>query len=316
MKGPFFICILLRTRHFPAETLATSESAAPLFEGVFTDTKEDLPATWQWPGLWSINVPVLILLWHLLFAQSFHIWLNGYHFFATAGLAWIFVAAERWIFFFRLRPEAATTLSGDAAEQKGRMVRICLLIGAGILLISFVEARTREVAGILLWSSLGGAYLVGLRLAPVQMGEFLPREMGLAVYLSGTTALFVWANAGFPLVRLLLPAMLFLLLLFYYFCLVSRWAKPLLPTLSTGAMLEGPGSVIYRSVPFLLMAAAATFLLFNQDRAANTLLLSIGVSALILLLLDFWQRFLPHRAARILADVALLSPAVPLVVGP
>lgn len=283
---------------------------------MFPDLKDDLPPTWQWPGLWSVNLPVLALLWHALFAHSFHIWLSGYHLFATAGLVWTFAAAERWIYFFRLHQgPPSEILAGDVIEQRDRMVRLCLLIVAGLLLIALFGARTREVGGMLIWSSLGGVYLVATRLAPERAGEFLPREMALAAYLAGTSVLFIWANAAFPPMRLLLPALLFLLLLFYYFCLIGSWANPLLPPLPTGPMLEGSAGAIYRGVPLLLIVAALVFVLFNRDVGTNPLFLSIGVSATILLLLDFWQRFLSKAAARLLADTALLAPALPLAIG-
>ncbi len=59
----------------------------------------------------------------------------------------------------------------------------------------------------------------------------------------------------------------------------------------------------------------ALFVLFNRDTGTHPLYLSLGASAMILLLLDFWQGSLAKPAARVLADVALLTPAIPLLVG-
>lgn len=283
---------------------------------MFTDEEADLPAPWQWPGLWSLNLPCLVVVWQMLFAKSFHVWLGSFHFFTAAALAWAFLAGDRWIYFFRLRKDIGEQLLPAAAlaEQPGRMVRICILVVLGLVLIGILRTNTREFAGMLIWSSLGGGYLLGVRSAPARTMEFLPREIATALYLAGVTALFIWANGAFPPIHLLLPALLFLLLLFYYFCLVSAWAKPLLAEGGAGACLEGSLVSLYRGAPLVLIFAAAALVFIVPGVEAATPILTIAVSATVLLLLDIWQPWLSRRAARILADVALLTPLVPLVV--
>lgn len=250
----------------------------------------------------------------MLFAQSFHVWLGGYHIAAAAALAWAFLATERWIFFFRLR-DGTEDDSRQAAEQRTSMVRICLLIVAGLVLVAFFRAHTREIAGMLIWTSLGGAYLLGIRLKPEQVGEILPREMALAIYLAGTVVLFTWASAAFAVTEILLPGMLFLLLLFYYFSLAVLWAKPLAPPPSTGPLFESPLGMAFRAVPVSLIFAGVFLAFLGPAMAADRLLITVGVSGLILVMLDVWQDSLDKAAARILADVALLTPVIPLLVG-
>jgi hypothetical protein len=282
---------------------------------VSIDQPSGNPAPWQWPGLWSLNLPVLIVLWQLFFAQTFHVWLGGYHFAAAAGLVWLFVGAERWTFFFRLRQPARPPASCDLEEQRLAMIRIGLLVVVGLVLMAIFRAHTREVAGMLIWSSLGGLYLLGLRLKPSLTNETLPREMAYAIYLSGTGFLMVWANAAFRPLELILPSLLFLLLLFYYFALVATWAQSLVPATSTGTLFESPLGLVFRVVPLGLIFGGVALALMSPAVAANQVLLTLGVSALTLLMVDMWQHSLPKATLRLLADAALLAPVVPMLIA-
>lgn len=296
------------------ENLASGESAKATWAAVSTDDQPGCPAPWQWPGLWSLNLPVLLVLWQMLFAQTFHVWLGGYHFAAAGALVWTFAATERWIFVFRLKRRDGEPLSPDLIDQRSALVRICLLVGAGLVLVAVFRANVREVAGMMIWTALGGAYLVGLRLRPGPVNEFLPREMAYAAYLSGVGFLFVWANGAFPPWELVLPALLFMVLLFYYFSLVVTWSKSSVPVPAGGALFDSPLGLAFRLVPLTLIFGGAFLAWITPAVVADQVLLTIAVSGLILLLLDLWKHSLSHSASRLLADVALLAPAIPILI--
>lgn len=276
------------------------------------DENAGSPAPWQWPGLWSLNQPALVVLWLLLFAQTFHVWLGLYHYATAAALAWMFVATERWLFFFRLRANAEEETAA-LSEQRAAMIRICLLLIVGLVLVAGLRASPRETGGILIWSSLGGGYLLALRLYPATMSEILPREMALAIYLAGTVVLFVWAGAVFAPNEVLLPGFLLVLLLFYYFSLLVTWSRPWVPAPITGALFDGPLGIGFRTIPVVLIAAGVLLAVSMPLVAGDTLLMTIGVSVLILVMLDIWKKFLSAAAARIFADVAMLTPMLPLL---
>lgn len=280
-----------------------------------TDQSSGDPPPWQWPGLWSLNLPVVIVLWQLFFAQSFHVWQGGYHMAAVAGLVWAFAGAERWIFFFRLREGILDSPASEWEDQSAALIRIALLVVAGLVLVAIFRANTREVAGMLIWSSLGGAYLLGLRLKPDLINESLPPEMAYAIYGSGTAFLMVWANGAFGPLELLLPALLFLLLLFYYFALVATWAKPLVPAGSAGTLFDSPFGLLFRAVPLSLLFGGLVLAFMSPVIAANQILLALGVSGLTLFLLDIWQHSLSRFSARLLADLALMAPVLPLLIA-
>lgn len=283
---------------------------------VFTDDKGELPPRWQWPGLWSVNLPILVILWQSLFARAFYVPLTDYHYFATAALTWIFVALERWICFFRQPLPAGTEAPApDLTEERGQLLRICGIVLLSLAIATFFRATSSETAGILILTSLGGLYLVCLAAAPRLTTEYLPREMALPGYLAGALALFIWANSAFSPMRVLLPVLLFLLLLFYYICLVASWGKRQVPApLATGALLAGPLGTLYRALPLGLIFAGAALSLLGRSLQGDPILLSLGVSGLILLLLDRWSPALGGVSQRILADAALLTPALPLLI--
>lgn len=277
--------------------------------------KGKLPPPWQWPGLWTLNLPALAVTWQVLFAHAFSVQLALYHHLVLAGLVWVFVVLERWIFCFRLHPGV---LKGtrDPAElqiQSGSILRIGGVVLFAIACTLYYRSSVREAAGTLLLSSAGGAYLLSLFRQTQPEGDYLPREMILAGFISAAVFLFIWANAVFSPMKILLPGLLFLLLLFYYFCLVARWTKPLLPSIQGTSLLETQLGGLYRGLPLFMIFAGAALALVAGDLTSNTLLLAIAVSALILLLLEAWQPYLSRQQARGFADLALLAPLVPIL---
>jgi hypothetical protein len=123
----------------------------------------------------------------------------------------------------------------------------------------------------------------------------------------------IWANSAFPPFRLLLPALLLLLLFFYHLALVGRWSSALLPLQQGSALLNTPLGVIYRVLPLTMIFAGAALALVTRGFLADPLLLSLGMSGLLLLLLDAWEKDLPKARARLFADLSLATPLLPLV---
>src|SRR5690606_21917713 len=135
-------------------------------------------------------------------------------------------------------------------------------------------------------------------------------------FLAGAATLFIWARAAFPQARYLLPAMLYVLLLFCHLRLTGSWTRSLAPVASdSAASMEKELQLIARMIAGFLVVLAFAFPFVTDDRAMLSPVVSVGVSALILLLLECWSASLARPAARVLADVALLSPVVPLAIG-
>src|SRR5690606_18066960 len=193
-----------------------------------------------------------------------------------------FLAAERWIFCFKLQPEILRQSETPAKlqHQRGSILRIGgVVLFALICIVAIRSAKTslREVAGVLLLTSAGGAYLLALLRHRRANHEYFPREMVLAVYISGATGLFLWAHAVFSPIKILLPALLFLLLLFYYLCLAAHWAKTLLPLAHGASLLETPLGGYCRTLPLAMIFAGATLSIAAPGFSGDPLLLSLGV---------------------------------------
>jgi len=87
-----------------------------------------------------------------------------------------------------------------------------------------------------------------------------------------------------------------------------------MPAFANEPILEGTGGNIFRAIPIFLIAATVLLLVFNEDSTLDTLFISIGISALILLLLDAWPSPMAKPAKRIFADLAMVTPALPLLI--
>lgn len=279
------------------------------------DAKAVIPPAWQWPGRWALNLPVMAVVWQALFARTFFIDLAAYHYFSTLGLVWLVIAGERWLFHFRLRPSILPQLgsAADMKEQREMMLRLAWIVALALTAVALFRYNSRETAGILILSSAGGGYLLAMARSSDTSAELLPRELVLSGLVTAAAVLFIWANTAFPPMRLLLPALLFLLLLFYYFCLIGQWSVSLLPAPQGVPLLQTSVGPLYRTLPLTMIFTGAAMALVTRTMAGDPLLLALGVSAILLLLLEYWAPKLSALQARLFADLALLTPLVPLL---
>jgi len=114
--------------------------------------------------------------------------------------------------------------------------------------------------------------------------------------------------------RILLPLLLFVLLFFYYLCIVARWSGDFLPRPGGAALLDTPLGDLYRALPVAMIFAGTALALLTRTVAGDSLLLALGLSAFVLLMLEWWERDLPRANKRLFADLAMLTPAIPLLV--
>jgi 4-hydroxybenzoate polyprenyltransferase len=182
------------------------------------------------------------------------------------------------------------------------------------LTLSLLGLTHREwKAGLLLLGPVV-AYLLSHQLLHRASRWRLPKELCVAALLAAGAAVFIAARPEAHLRAMAVPLAIFALLCLSNCALISVWEDEV--DRSQGqtslALQFVRGAAFSRTLPWLLSAlcAAAWFCAGERSRAAAACGAASGV---LLGLTDLAERRIGRTLARVLADVAVATPAVPLV---
>ncbi len=275
------------------------------------------PRWWQWPTVLSLDAPVVALLWQWLFAGAAGVALVPAARFVLAASVWLSYVGDRWIEGWRLAPARIRTVR-HAFYQRWRWPIAGL--GAVVLAADLAEAEhglapPDLIGGIVLLGAVL-AYLLSHQLLHRHQRWRLPKEACVALLLTAGTALFVLAAdpaAGRPLAGLLA---LFAGLCLANCALISVWEREV--DRSHGEVsLVGQfrrATAFARALPWLLALLAGGYSLAGPAGLRSGAACATA-SALLLGTVDRLEARLGRRAARVLADVVLMTPLLPLCWG-
>jgi len=259
----------------------------------------------------SLDAPVVVLGWQAVLAHVARVSLGWPHAFVLAASVWLAYAADRWIEGWRLEPDAIRT-ARHAFYQRRRWAIFALWFT--VLTADVVVALTRlplaefEAGWLLLPPVL--AYLLSHQLVHRDHAWRAPKEACVALLLGAGVALFPLAHPG-PYHRNLWPTLvLFVLLCFANCALISVWEREVDRSHGQTSLALQDGSAGW--IHFMPWIVAGLALIFGivADGNARTAAACAGGSGLLLAVVDLLHPRLGMRLARVLADVALLTPFV------
>jgi hypothetical protein len=271
------------------------------------------PRWWQWLTVLSLDAPAVALLWQGELARSFDIPLGIAPIFVLGASVWLAYAADRWIEGWRLAPDCVRTQRHHFYRRWRWPIALFWL---AVLAADFWEAsvgfsRREFEAG---WLLLGpvGAYLLSHQLIHRHHPWRLPKEVCVAALLGAGVALFLVASPH-AAASLAAPLALFMLLCFANCALISVWEHAVDRShgQTSFALQFQRGARISRALPWAIAAGSVAFW-FVAPAAAHPLALCAAASAVLLGVVDRLQSRLGWELARVLADLALMTPAVPL----
>jgi len=271
------------------------------------------PKWWQWPTVLSLDAPAVALLWQWLLARSAGTSLLAAPVFILGASVWLAYAADRWIEGWRLHPEHIRT-QRHHFYQSGRWPIGALW--AGVLIADVGTAigglRRRELlAGLLLLAPVC-AYLLSHQLVHRHRRWRAPKELCVATLLVGGVAVFIAApGRGSSLAA---PLALFGLLCFANCALISVWEDVVDQSHGQTSFSRQfrRGRSFSRALPW--GAAAFALCLGLRPPGPQTVVAACGLaSGLLLAGVDRAEGRLGRERARVLADVALMTPLVSLL---
>jgi hypothetical protein len=272
------------------------------------------PHWWQWPTVLSLDAPGVALLWQWLLARVARTPLAGHHFFILGAATWLVYAADRWIEGWRLAPEqVATQRHWFYQHRRWPVFWVWLGVLGTELAVAFLCLSSRELALGLLMVVPVLAYLFSHQLVHRGHPWRAPKELCVAALFAAGVSCFQLMRSPAALGALSVPLSLFGLLCLANCALISLWETEVDRTHGqTSLALQYPrGRRLVRALPWLLALAAAV-LAASETGPARAALFCAAASGGLLGAVDLGYVRCGRQLARVLADVALMTPLVPL----
>ena len=273
------------------------------------------PSWWQWPTVLSLDAPAVALSWQWLFARVARTPLAWHHVFILGAATWLAYAADRWIEGWQIAPERLRT-QRHWFYQRWRWPIFSMWLGvlATTLVISFTRLNSRELAAGFIVLAPVLVYLLSHQLAHRDHPWRAPKELCVALLFAAGVSCFQVARAPGALPALSIPLAIFGSLCLANCSLISFWEAEVDRTHGqTSLALQYPrGHRLVRALPWLLAALAAGFAACETG-AMRTAMFCAAASGGLLGAVDLAHIRCGRQLARVLADVSLLTPLMPLL---
>jgi hypothetical protein len=275
------------------------------------------PRWWQWPTVLSLDAPAVVIVWQWLLAALAGVPLRWPEVFVVGASVWMAYAADRWFEAARLPPATIRTARHRfyGSHRTGVAVTWSLVLVADVV-VAVAELSRRELAagGILLIPTL--LYVLSHQLVHRESRWRVPKEVCVAGLIAAGASVFVFAAPGVYVRPLLSAVALFSGLCFANMMLISSWEQAVDEMHGQDSLVRQfrHGVMVSRTLPLILTAIAAVGAepYFGIPAVAAH---CVAASGLLLALIDHYERKLGWPVARVLADVVLLTPLLPLLRG-
>jgi hypothetical protein len=270
---------------------------------------------WLWPTILSLDAPAVAVLWQGVIARSASVRNSPPEMAVLGASVWLAYSADRWIEGWRLLPENIRT-HRHRFHQKWRWPILAVWIV--VLIADVLEAirglSAAEFKGGVLVLLPVAAYLLSHQLAHRKNRWRAPKEVCVALLLGAGAAAFATSRPGADLRGMAAPLALFVMLCFSNCALISVWEDEV--DRSHGqdslALQFGHAPALSLALPWVI-AALAGAVLFAPFPHAREAAACAACSGILLGIVDMAELRLGRVAARVLADVALMTPAAVLL---
>ena len=268
---------------------------------------------WQWPTVLSIDAPVVAVLWQLLLARVAAVDLGWAPPVVLALSVWLAYAADRWIEGWRLDAGVIRTPRHQFYQHyRWPVAAVWMMALVADVAIAFARLDARDIAAGLLVIAAVAMYLLSHQLVHRDRAWRAPKELCVAALLAAGAVVFVTRTPQPG--ALTMPLALFALLCFTNCALISVWERDVdrAHGQTSLALGESNHERLIRQLPLMIavLAAAASIPGHGAARDAAT---AAAASAILLALVDRIERRAGRQPARVLADIALMTPAIALL---
>lgn len=270
---------------------------------------------WQWPTVLSLDAPLVAVLWQDVLARGAGVALGAAPRFVLGASVWLSYVGDRWFEGWRVSPQNLLT-PRHWIYRRWRwpvMAIGSLMIAADVAVARLGLSRLDFDAGLMLLGAVL-AYLLSHQAMHRRVAWRLPKELCVGLLFGAGAALFILPGRPGALGAIAAPLACFAGLCFANCALISVWERDLdLRRGETSLSRQfARGEPLSRALPWVLLvvSAAAAAGLGPSQRPA---LACAAAASALLGAVDRLESRLGRQAARVLADLVLMTPIVPLV---
>ena len=253
------------------------------------------------------------MLWQALIAR-----IGGIHLawppVAVLGLSvWLAYAADRWIEGWRLDPQSIRTPRHYFYHRYRWPVAVVWMAAlVADVAIAFTRLSSFHlVAGFVLLAAVA-AYLLSHQFVHRDRPWRLPKEVCVAILLTAGVAVFLIQSPR--LSDVMTPLAWFALLCFANCSLISVWERHVDRAHGQTSLVvhSSANTRAIRRLPWVIVMLAGLALAVDSGAATRVATGCAGASALLLAAIDGAEAHTGRQLARVLADLALMTPAAAL----
>jgi len=254
------------------------------------------------------------LLWQGLFAQSIGATLRAPHALVLGASVWLAYVADRWIEGWRLT-QVCTERHFFYQRRRWPVAVVWLAVLISDVSVALGNLRAPELGAGLLLLAFVLLYLFSHQLIHRHHGWRAPKEICVAVLMGGGVALFPLLQSSVLRGPAIPPLVLFMLLCFVNCVLISAWECEVdeRQGQTSIALQFRRGAAFSTVAPWALAGLATVVLAIDGHEPTRTAFACAIASSVLLGAIDVLEGHWGRRLARVLADVALMSPVAPLL---
>ena len=281
---------------------------------------------WLWWNILSLDAPMVGIGWALAFARCAGVAVTGAEITALGLVVWLIYTVDR------LLDGRTSAMQGDAGAFGSPLQQRHFFHRSHARAIAWVAAGVGAFTAMLVFTQIGGQILkpavpVGvvlvLYMAWVHLGRGrilagLPKEVAVGGIFAAGVVLPAWSRLGARRWEFLVLAALFAAVCTLNCVAIEEWERGRDRNLSVAGLRQsamvgfGLGSGKFAA----MLAVCATLLapVVRLRGEFSAIGAAIAVSAVLILLLDLMRERISADALRVLVDVALLAPALVVLV--
>lgn len=267
-------------------------------------------AWWLWWNLLSLDAPTVAVLWASVFAQASAIRLTYAEYTILALSVWIIYVCDRLLDVWKSTDRAALPARHRFCFRHSRaLVAALVLASAMVVYLAATELPARECWCGLLLAAVVALYMISIH----GKASFLQKELVVGIVFATGTTLALWSRntSFFWMARSSWTA--FALLCSLNCLSIECWEQPQTEKSDCSAP---PVLIAWVNSHFIGCALAIVVFTFltvlspDSSTGSRLLLLAVSLGAVSLLLIHSNRRALSRSALRVLADAALVVPAL------
>ena len=301
--------------------------ASPRFVGNEVARAEFAAAPWWlWWNILSLDAPMVGIAWALVFARCAGVAVTGAEITALGLVVWLIYTVDR------LLDGRTSAMQGDAGAFGSPLRQRHFFHRSHARAIAWVAAGVGAFTAMLVFTQIGGQtlklavpvgvvlvlYMAWVHLGRGQILAGLPKEVAVGGIFAAGVALPAWSRLSARRWEFFVLAALFAAVCTLNCVAIEEWERGRDRNLSVAGLRQsamvgfGLGSGKFAA----MLAVCATLLapVVRLRGEFSAIGAAIAVSAVLILLLDLMRERISADALRVLVDVALLAPALVVLV--